>query len=248
MRGLFIILGESFRSGGQDSRVRGTPESVPAQMLACDSHIRMIEHLKKTYSADVSVFLGTYTTPYDRELLHMYHKYLVDHKILGDVIGLNNLFRLAVQSVTISKFDFLFYVRIDLFLKEGLFAAFRPDLQTIHFPFVCWIRWNKFGNDPRVGDTFLFLPKKYYPYLPFINIYHGTWCELVNKTNLTYHDLDTFITTYHDSDTEKDSNPLYFIVNRPEATTWWSEGHQFDKWKFFANRFSTASDTFLLEP
>jgi len=246
MKGLLVILGESFRSGGQESRVRGNPESVPEQMLACDSHIRLIEHLKKTYNTDISVFLATYTTPYDRELLHMYSKYLIDHKILGDVVGLNNLFRMALHSTTISKYDFVFYVRVDLLLKKDLFAVFNPNLQTIHFPFVCWIKWNKFGNDPRVCDTFLFIPKKYYSYLPYINIYHGTWCELTNRTNLTYDDMDTFATTYHDSNTENDCNPFYSIVNRPEATTWFSEGHNFDKWRFFQNRFSTESDTSLV--
>ena len=34
---------------------------------------------------------------------------------------------------------------------------------------------------------------------------------------LTYEDMDTIINTFHDSDSNKDFNPLYKIVNRPES-------------------------------
>jgi hypothetical protein len=37
------------------------------------------------------------------------------------------------------------------------------------------------------------------------------------------------INTYHDSDSEKDFNPLYYIVNRAQSTVWHSEGLLFDK-------------------
>ena len=47
-----------------------------------------------------------------------------------------------------------------------------------------------------------------------------------------YNDLDTMINTYHDSDSAKDYNPLYYIVNRPENKIHHSEGVFFNKYAF----------------
>ena len=35
--------------------------------------------------------------------------------------------------------------------------------------------------------------------------------------NLKYDDLDTMLRTFHDSDSAKDFNPLYYIVNRRQS-------------------------------
>jgi hypothetical protein len=75
----------------------------------------------------------------------------------------------------------------------------------------------------------LFIPKKYYKYIPNISCDHNTWRNLMKNTDLTYDDLDTMINTYHDSDSSKDYNPLYYIVNRPENIIWHREGHIFNK-------------------
>ena len=40
------------------------------------------------------------------------------------------------------------------------------------------------------------------------------------------------IHTYHDSDSYKDYNPLYYIVNRPESKETHSNGYIFDKMRF----------------
>ena len=45
MEGLVIIIGESFRTGGQGTRLRGLPESYHEQMNACNTHIRFLDHL-----------------------------------------------------------------------------------------------------------------------------------------------------------------------------------------------------------
>ena len=75
----------------------------------------------------------------------------------------------------------------------------------------------------------LFIPKKYYKYIKNIKVYHDTWHELIKNTDLIYDDLDVMINTYHDSDSFKDLNPLYYIVNRPESTKWHCEFDIFDK-------------------
>jgi len=87
-------------------------------------------------------------------------------------------------------------------------------------------------NHPRVNDMILFIPNKYYKYINKIIISHDTWYDLINNTDLTYNDLDTMINTYHDSDSFKDYNPLYYIVNRSESKIWHSKGHIFNKYNF----------------
>ena len=78
----------------------------------------------------------------------------------------------------------------------------------------------------------LFIPNKYYIYIKKIIISHNTWCDLINTTDLNYNDLDTMINTYHDSDSFKDYNPLYYIINRTECKIWHSNGHIFNKHTF----------------
>jgi hypothetical protein len=232
MNGLILLLGESFRLGGQGTRYRGSTESYSEQIAACDQQKSFIQHIIKEYNLrSISVFIATYTTQFDNEILSKYSDYLIGHHLYPEVSGLNNLFRKSIQEVeNLEKYDFVFYIRIDLFLKKGLFDVFDPTINMILFPTICWKRDSKVGNDPRVNDTLLFIPKKYYSYIPTIEIGHDTWHTLMKRTDLDYKDLDTMIDTYHDSDSAKDYNPLYYIVNRPENKTHHSQGDVFNKW------------------
>ena len=102
----------------------------------------------------------------------------------------------------------------------------------ILYPTICWFKDSKCGIHPRVNDTMLFIPKRYYSYIKNMEISHHLWYHLIHTTTLTYHDMDTMIHTYHDSDSYKDFNPLYFIVNRPESTVFHSKDHVFNKHTF----------------
>lgn len=232
-KGLVIFLGESFRKGSQNTRVRGLPESRENQILACKSHLRFIEHVKRQHGMDLSVYIGTYSTPYTNDLLDIYKDRIVGHKIYDNLIGTNNLFQNACNEIQDKdQYSFILYLRIDLCLKDEFFNVFNPRAKTIHFPTICWLKFNKVNSYPRVNDMMFQIPRKYYIYLPKLIISHDTWYILVTSTDLTNEDLDVMITTYHDSDSEKDRNPLYYIVNRPESITFHSEGHTFDKNKF----------------
>ena len=243
MNGLILFIGESFRLGGQGNRNRGTPESYKEQIKACNSHINFIEHsIQKFKLNSMSVFISTYNTQFDIELLLRYNKYLIGKTIYNDVIGLNNLFNKSLNEIkNIEKYDFISYIRIDLYLKQYFIDTFNPTLNTIVFPTICWhhdsICWLYNGDSkkvalPRVNDMTLFIPKKYYNYIQQINIGHNAWYDLVKNANMTYNDFDVMIDTYHDSDSFKDYNPLYYIVNRAENTKFSSEGHIFNKVTF----------------
>ena len=48
---LFIINGESFKSGGSNSRDRGTNDLYNLQQkIACESHIRLFEYIEKKHN------------------------------------------------------------------------------------------------------------------------------------------------------------------------------------------------------
>jgi len=79
-----------------------------------------------------------------------------------------------------------------------------------------------------------FVPRKYFKYLGYIHWTpdgHHQWYDLITHAKLKYDDLDTMINTYHDSDSAKDFNPLYYIVNRPETQVHHTT-ELFDKWAF----------------
>ena len=55
---LLVLWGESYRSGKQMSRTRGTNNYVERQLLASSSHINLINNLKTQHETDV--FINTY--------------------------------------------------------------------------------------------------------------------------------------------------------------------------------------------
>ena len=225
MKGLLLLLGESFRMGGQGSRIRGSHESYDEQLKACGTHISFIESIGLTH-----VYLASYNTQFNDQLLDVYSRYLVGHMFYDDVIGIDNLFQRSIQQIQdIETYDFILYLRVDLYLKPLFTQVFTPSSKTITFPTVCMIPYHRVESHPRVSDTILFIPNKYYKYMRDIKIGHDMWYDLIVNTDLTYDDLDVMISTYHDSDSEKDFNPLYYIVNRPQSSTFHSQGFLFDK-------------------
>jgi len=232
MRILLIFLGESFRLGGQYNRNRGTAESYEDQMKACHSHCEFIKHLsQKNPENKVDVFLASYTTQYYQDLRKVYEPYLVGETIYDDVIGYNQLFHKAIQNINVDTYDILVTIRIDIFLKEQFFNVFNTSWNTINFTFNTWYKM-KSGEYPRVADLIYYIPKKYFDYLNNIMLCHESWEILMKHSNLTSNDLDFMINTYHDSDSAKDYNPLYYIVNRTENCEWHTSGEIFNKNEF----------------
>lgn len=240
MKALLIIIGESFRTGIQGSRLRGLEISYEGQIKACSSHMKFVNNLKEKNNIDTDIIFQTYETKYNKDLIKIYEKKLINYKFYEDVIGLNNLFQNSIESIKdINVYDYILYIRIDLFLKDFFTEIFNPNYETITFPSICFKKFNadRSGNDPRVNDTMLFIPKKYYNYIKKIIINHDSWRDLIRKTNLTYDDLDTMLKTYHDSDSYKDYNPIYYIVNRKESNVFHSEGYIFNKNNYGKKRF-----------
>ena len=127
MKGCIIFAGESFRSGSQRTRVRGLEESYEGQILACKSHIEFIEKIEKKFNLEkLSVYISSYTTKYDDDLLKIYEKYLIGKKYYENPVGFNNLFHNSVKEIgCMDDYDFILVMRIDLCLEELFMNIYR---------------------------------------------------------------------------------------------------------------------------
>ncbi len=231
MKGLIIIIGESFRLGGQGTRVRGVDESFNGQINACNSHIKFLDNLKNKFNCSSSVYISTYDTKYNQDLLNIYGNYLIGHKIYNDTIGLTPLFTNSIIDNKNNLYDytFVFYLRIDLYLKNLFKDIFNPLWNNIRFPCICWKKDSIYNGKPRVNDMMLFVPNKFFDYLDKMSICHEAWYLFSTDLKINYNDMDVIINTYHDSDSQKDLNPLYYIVNRSESSVWHSKNYIFTR-------------------
>ena len=165
------------------------------------------------------VSINSYTTQYDNELIDIYKDVLYDNVFYNTLLGQNGLIHNCINRIdNINDYDFILCIRIDLFLKDNFMEIFKPDNDKILFPSICFEPYHKTGIHPRVNDTMVYIPKIYIDFFKQnrVNLTHETWYDLVEKYNFNYNQLDTMLNTYHDSDSAKDYNPIYYIVNRPE--------------------------------
>jgi hypothetical protein len=231
--GLLILYGESFRLGGQGTRNRGSEQSYEEQIKAAKSHINFISSLKNK-NINIIVSINSYSTRYDKDITDVYKDILYDSIFYTNLLGVNALINNCINRVeNITSYDFILCMRIDLFLKDKFIEIFKLDDDKILFPSICFEPHHKTGIHPRVNDMMMYIPKKYIIFFKQngINLYHDTWYNLVTNYNFNYEDLDTMLNTYHDSDSAKDYNPIYYIVNRHE-TNIHSTTKIFDKYNF----------------
>lgn len=234
-KGLLILFGESFRLGGQGNRNRGSDKSYDEQILASESHMKLVEILRgKGFDLDVSI--NSYSTKFDSNLREVYKNSLIDemfHKQPGGR-GQNNLIHTCLNRINnIEQYEFILNMRIDIRLKEKFFEIFNPHASQILFPSVCWIGGHKCGKNgkhPRINDMMMFVPRKFFGIAKEIKLQHESWHKLVEEHELSYEDLDVMIDTFHDSDSKKDFNPIYYIVNRGASRCHRSKYVKFDKY------------------
>jgi hypothetical protein len=201
-------------------------------MLACGSHLRICDRLKEL-GVTPSLFLTTYTTPYDDKLLEVYKPYLVKHQILATIGPIQHMnVKASVDLVgDLSPYDYVIIFRVDMFFKDEFFEVFKLDENKILFVSVCWYKGCRTSRGfPRVNDTYYCFPKSLFRYL-FAAQGHSQLYghECVQNLNLRQHEYDFLTYIFLDSDSYKDKNPYYRIVNRPESEIFNSPGKIFPR-------------------
>ncbi len=226
-------MGESFRLGGEGTRNIGSVKSVGPQIDAAKSHMNFVENLEKK-DCTVDIYINTYNTIYNDKLLDVYKNNLIGSLFHHDKKGTKYLLDICLTKIETNKYDFILLSRIDIFYKEEFLSVFKHDWENIRFASICFKPFHKVKNLPRVNPILIFIPKKYYNYMSeYIDISsHNVWYYLINNTDLKIEDLDTMLNTYHDSDSSKDFNPIYYIVNRTQSEKFSSPGQIFDKFNF----------------
>ena len=229
---LFIFLGEAFRLGGQHTRCIGHEASYKMQIEASESHMRFITFIEKKYGVSCDIYINSYTTQYDNNIIDVYtsgdRNRLITATFNKTPIGLNNLWIDSLNDAIIDNYASITYMRIDLLLYPTFDSVYNLYWEQIMFPSICFIPHHIHCDDPRVSDVMIFVPAKYFYIIKQIKICHESW-HLLIRENLSYADLDTMLPTFHDSDSAKDYNPIYSIVNRPISDHWHSEGKIFNK-------------------
>lgn len=233
---LLIIAGECFRDGGQNSRLIDTEFSTDNQLKATESHLSFIQFLKDKYNIDTDIQLLSYSSKHENILINKYNKYNLQYKFYNkyftDRTALIN--SLKIDNIE-EKYDFILVIRPDMYLKEFFYDIFYPHANKIYYASVCWVGQHRIFDMPRVNDTIVFIPKKYFNLVYYtigIKTYHAAIKEYIDHSHQIgkplnlYNDFDFFIRTPHDSDTSKDYNPLYYLVSRPENKKWQSYGYE----------------------
>jgi hypothetical protein len=122
-RVLLVLTGESFRSGLQMSRIRGTGDYINLQKKASTSHINLINTIKNTYSTDILINTYALNNVDDTFLLNFYKtncnviKSNFHEKLFNNEIDMLNNTYDNIQTI-IDNYDYILFIRIDLYLKK----------------------------------------------------------------------------------------------------------------------------------
>lgn len=255
MRGLVVLIGESFREGGRHSRETAlTHESFENQKRATQSHIKFISHLESKFKCQIDLKFDTYQTKYTYDLVNWYTKKVVNvnHRVSAKKIvekrnkhttEFNRKYKKIISDTfdegTI-EYDFIFITRFDVFLKDKMLEVFNPNWDKIKFPMVWhWKKHCKTGklecgySYPVVVDTMLFVPKRLFYTILNFHLDLNSWKTLICKEELDvgYGDIGVMIDTMHRPNTKDMWNPLCKLISRPEKPKGLYHTKYFDKSK-----------------
>jgi hypothetical protein len=206
MKALVIFIGECFRLGTQHSRIKGHDKTYEEQIEACKTHQKLLS----SFEFDYDLIVNTCTTQFDEDLKSMYN---AEFKFHEKAIGLVNYIYDALESVDLSKYDFVYACRIDLILKDHFIETFKIGYDKITYLSRIENRLTGIRKDKTmVNDMMIYVPKHCYDVfgkkLDLMCHHASTYL----KQNEIEFDLMSDLT--HCSNTQTGSNPFYFIANR----------------------------------
>ena len=227
----FIVRGEGFRRGGQDSRNHGSDASYDEQKAASKTHMDLVKKIEsKGYAVDI--FLDTYHTKFDDEMKSWYGVHL--KKSMFHPIHLESQNKLIEDSVKMVRsmninYDVIYIMRTDLYLKELYINTYNPDTPTVQFVSIVWKQQDKTpkGN-PRINGVIFHFPKRFFDKID--RLFNGDLHNYLDDFPLQYEKEYSLLTDdFHDSNSAKDFNPYYKMTGRGENPRWHSEGKKFPR-------------------
>ena len=225
-KGLVCYYGGAFRDGQNGSSKQDSEKGFDSQYYSTQTHLKLTEVIKsKGYSVDT--IINTYHSTYENILTTWYKPYeiLLNHinKKIKSTVGRDNLISSAIKNIkkiTPDDYDFILFIRIDLFLKPDFYKLLNTKSDKIQFlahnfyQGHCGFTEEK---DPEVVDLILFVPKKYFYILnDNFKLNHNAWSYYKKQYLLTDSDMSFMTDLRFDSNTYLDYNPYYIISGRPE--------------------------------
>lgn len=223
-----IIRGEAFRMGTQNNRNDGMSESYDEQKAACNTHMELIRKIE-SQGYDVDVYINSYHTQYDSEILSWYGDYVKDSRFHEQKLANQmELIKNAVEMINdnLNTYDTLLIVRIDLYLKELFIKEYNAATNTVQFPFVLWsLNYKTSKGNPMLTNATIHFPKIHYDKI--YAIYSGqlddhiVGHDFLDIIPLEYEKEYSLMTrNFHDADSAKDFNPYYRMIGRTENMNW----------------------------
>lgn len=228
-----ILIGEAFRYGGQGNRTRDLSQSYDGQIKACNTHKNFFIYLEDKFKININLYINVYETKYKNDILNIYSNFVKYFNFPTHLKSLTGLVKEIYPHINDKTLP-IFICRIDLFLKPYFFEIFNPNLNKITFPSICFVPHHKIHNLPRINDMMMFIPSNYFFIFENFNFTHDSCYELIKSfpNKLNSDSFSFLLNTYHDSDSFKDYNPLYQIVNRNKNKKWHTKGYIYDKISF----------------
>jgi hypothetical protein len=234
-----VLYGASFRLGEQSSRVIGCEGSFDVQKAASQTHVELLDYLSSAYDA-CDVYISSVSTRYDADLIAFYGprvkgSVFVKQEASYDGYHFLSGNELIIRSGRLTEYDRIVYVRVDLHLKPYIVECFRgrsSPIDKVSFVSICFLPHHKVCcRSPRVNPVITVIPRKYYHLIAGgkMHLNHDTWHTLVVSGLSQNEDFDVLLDTYHDSDSFKDWNPVYYMCGRAQNPTWHSKGLAFNR-------------------
>jgi hypothetical protein len=220
---LLVYYGGSFREGNIGSTTTDTDYGYEAQKNASITHAKLKRVLnKKGFQTDI--IINTRHTDYKKELMKWYNPFdIIINNIPLKLHGKDYMIQSAIKNIDkLNKqdYDFILFIRIDLFLKPEFYNVLNTESDKINFlannysPKNCN---NKQKGSPEIVDLFIFIPKKYYYILDNkFNLNHDSWSYYKKNYKLSDSDMAFMSDMMFDSNSSIDKNPFYVMSSRDE--------------------------------
>jgi hypothetical protein len=227
---LLCLWGESYRSGPQLSRTRGTNNYSERQLFASQSHIDLIEQIKTNFNISTDIFINSYklNDTDDNILINFYKnnnvnliKYNFYNEIFpGEAILLNDIYD-NICNLLESKendYEFILFIRIDLYLKKYFRdnIIFDDKIKFAHIDSNININEANATKFKNICQQIMIFPKNFYFVIKNKIIYNATH-EIYNNllaNNISNDNISFFVNTLHVCSTDLSWNPLYVQVGR----------------------------------
>jgi hypothetical protein len=225
-KALVCYYGGSFREGNIGSTKQDSAYGYEAQKNTSISHAKLKDVLNdKGYQTDI--LISTRNTKYSNYLDSWYKPYdMIINKISEKMHGRDYMIQSTVDNINkLNKYDydFILFVRIDLFLKPEFFKVLDTETDKISFlanNYDTNTCLTKYKNDPVIVDLFVLIPKKYFYILDKnFKLFHNSWTYYKQKYKLTDKDMKFISDEIFDSNSYKERNPYYLMSSRKENKT-----------------------------